>query len=308
MRRRRHRRRLGALAAIEGEKVEYFLPASIFNALGSNTRNVIAGCFRDVEKVLPNIDRQAAIAARKASSASLVAERITGPDFTDLWGPEYAARLQERGKSKAKTAKSKSKASDIFTQTAAEIRKDVAELRAKGVTGPIPMCVYRTSGKYGDKALKSAEARANRSHERFHADARREEYKAGRQHAECDDNIRSVLPELDQSLLTFSQMNWAPGQRTAAEEILARVEEVQHACAASSEDCAVVGARINDWFIAKKRPQLAEAFMRVTDAVKARFSSPIGVVKAACRVNLRGLTRNQKAFVAAAVMPFVPPL
>jgi len=283
---RRRMRRLGrglrGLGAVEGEKVEYFLPASIFNKMAKGAKDTIAFCMKDVEQLVGYVDYQAALAERKAARATKAEAFYSNTELLERYAEDILSR---RAKSSARTAKTKAKASGIFAETAAEIRKDVAAIRAQGITGPIPVCIYRTTGKHGGD-LKTAEQRANRHHERFHADTRREEYKAGREPYACDSGIASVLgTALDPALTAFSRKHWVGfGGRAVNEEILARVEEVSNECGEGKDGCAKVAGRINDWFIGKKQPELAASFAKAAATVQARFSSPLGVVKAACKV------------------------
>jgi hypothetical protein len=296
---RRRRNALGALAAVEGEKVEYFLPAAIFNASAKDAKTAIAYCMRDVESnLLPYLDYQSSLAARKAER-----EKRRAEFHRELVVKDEEARAEAIARGYAvdrvpstsirsaaiaeRTAKTRAKAGDIFKQTADEIRKDLAEIRAQGITGPIPACVYRTSGKYGDKALKTAEARANRFHERFHADTRRVEYRANRPHHDCElDMARELGADLDPELRGFSADYWTTRGIAPVEEILARVEEVQNACSGDedAEACGQVMGRVNDWFISKKKPELAASFAKTVTGVKRRFSSPLEVVKKACKI------------------------
>ena len=229
MRKRMKPRRSGlrGLGAVEGEKVEYFLPASIFNQMGKGAKSTIAFCMRDVEQLLPYLDQQAKFSEMKAQRLE-----SRGASYASMveQGGYMASVAEGRAKTAARSAKTKAKAGGLFAQTAAEIRKDIAEVRAQGIAGPIPVCMYRTSGKYGDKALKTAEARANRHHERFHADSRREEYRQGVPHYGCDAGVSKVLgSDLDPNLLQFSRVYWSMNGKAAAEEILARVEEADKA-------------------------------------------------------------------------------
>ena len=307
---RRMKKKLAGLGAVEGEKVEYFVPASIFNSLGKGAKETIAFCMKDVEELVGYVDYQASVAERKATRSAKMQEHYGTVAQRDEW---YRAAAEKRAASAARAAKTKAKAGGLFSEMAAEIRKDVAAIRARGITGPIPVCVYRTSGKYGDKALKTAEARANRFHERFHADTRRAEYRANRPHHDCELEMAKVLgDDLDPELRAFSATYWTPRGRAAVEEILARVEEVHQTCyGEDTSGCSDVIGRVNDWFIAKKKPELAASFIRATTAVKKRFSSPLKLVEKACAVppgSLRGLSKKQKAILLATLVPFVPPL
>jgi hypothetical protein len=278
----RRGRTLGALGAVEGEKVEYFLPASIVNAIGGG--KAIAFCAKSVEDYFPVLEYQSRVAARKAERAKSAAERLNDPAFRDKWGAAYADAIDRKAKGQARAAKTREKAGDIFAQTLAEMQKDLAAVRAKGITGPIPVCIYRATGKWGDR-LKTAEKRATVNHERFHADARREEYKLGVPSYSCDSGIaKAMAPMLDAPLVEFSRRYWTPHGRAAGEEILARAEEVIHACDASTEDCSEVIGRVNDWFVSKRRPELAQSFAEAVAAVKARHGRPIDVFRSACKV------------------------
>jgi hypothetical protein len=280
--RSRPRRSRKGLGAIEGEKVEYFVPAAIFNSMGRDAKKTIAFCMRDVEELLPFLEHKAAVSAAKAKRLESRSANYTTTAETNEWFRQVA---EKKAKTTSRGAKTTAKAGDIFAQTAAEIRKDIASLRKDGITGPIPVCVYRTSGKYGDKALKTAEARANRHHERFHADSRRTEYREGAAPYSCDANIARVLGDsLDPALTAFSRTYWSPNGKSANEEILARVEEVLEACTGSDEDCADVTGRITDWFISKRKHELAASFVQATAAVKAKFKKPLNAVTAACKL------------------------
>ena len=307
----RRKKRLAGLGAVDGEKVEYFLPAAIFNASASNAKKSIAYCMRDVEAgLLGYLEYQSAVSLRKAERELRRAELHRELDVKSQQAVDELAARGERvvpptGKSAllaARRAGSKAKAGDIFKQTADEIRKDIAEIRAKGITGPIPACVYRTSGKYGDKALKSAEAKATRDHERFHADVSRAEYRANQVPHGCELQMAKLLGnDLDPELRGFSADYWTNRGVAPVEEILARVEEVNKACYSSEqshEACNSVGSRINDWFIGKRRPELAASFSRVVAAVGNRFGTPLDVAKKACSVpagTLRGLSKKTRS-------------
>jgi hypothetical protein len=252
------------------------------NALGGG--KAIAFCASNVEDYLPVLEYKSKVAARKSERAAQTAERLNDPKFRAGWSESYTAVIERKAAGQARAAKTRAKAGDIFTQTADEIRKDLAAIRAKGITGPIPACVYRTTGKYGDR-LKSAEKRANVSHERFHADARREEYKLGVPRHSCDSKIAKVLePLFDPELVRFSRTYWSPSGRASAEEILARAEEVIHACNASTSDCTEVIGRVNDWFVSKKKPELAQSFVEAVAGVKAKHATPLAAFRAACKV------------------------
>ena len=306
---RRMKKKLAGLGAVEGEKVEYFLPASIFNAMAKGAKDTIAFCMQDVEELVGYVDYQASVAERKATRSAKMQEHY---DTVAAKGGYTGSVAESRAASAARSAKTKAKAGGLFAQVAEEMRQDVAAIRAQGITGPIPVCVYRTSGKYGDKALKTAEARANRFHERFHADTRRAEYKAGRPHHDCELEMAKVLgDDLDPELRAFSATYWTNRGRAAVEEILARVEEVHQTCyGEDTSGCSDVIGRVNDWFVSKRKPELAASFIRATTAVKKRFSSPLKLVEKACAVpsGLRGLSKKQKAILLATALPFVPPL
>lgn len=282
MRRRIRRRNLRGLGAVEGEKVEYFLPASIVNALGGG--KAIAFCAKNVEDYIPLLEYKSALSARKAARAKAAEAHYANPELVARYGQQYAESLAKKAKSSARSAKTREKAGDIFMQTADEIRKDLAAIRAQGITGPIPACIYRTTGKWGDR-LASAEKRANVNHERFHADARRAEYRLGVPNYSCDSGIPKALePLLDPALVAFSRTYWSPHGRAAGEEVLARAEEVIHACDASTADCSEVIGRVNDWFVSKRKPELAQSFVEAVAAVKAKYAKPIAAFQAACKV------------------------
>lgn len=275
-------RTLRGLGAVEGEKVEYFLPASIVNALGGG--KAVAFCAKNVEDFLPALEYKSRLSARKAERAKDRETHFSNPEVIARYGQQYAEAFAKRAKSEARSAKTREKAGDIFSQTADEMRKDIAAIRAKGITGPIPACIYRATGKWGDR-LRSAEKRATVHHERFHADARRTEHKLGVPNYSCDRGIaKAMSPLLDDALVEFSRRYWSPSGRAAGEEVLARAEEVIHACDASSSDCAEVLGRVNDWFISKKKPELALSFAETVAGVKVKHGRPIDAFVAACKV------------------------
>jgi len=279
----RRRPALRGLGAVVGETLEYFLPASIVTAVSD--KQTVAFCARDAESFIDKLEYQSRMAERKAERAKSFAERLNDPKLRERYGETYAAALDKKAKGQERAAKTKEKAGSEIKQTLDEIRKDVEELRAQGVKGPIPMCMYRTTGRYG-KGLKSAEQKATVNHERFHAESRREEVKAGVNPYSCDANVAKVLEgDLSPELLAFSRRHWSSRGLATAEEILARIEEVNGACGIDDrEGCDAVVGRINDWFVMEKRPELAVEFAKVTLSVKAKHGSARDVMRAACRI------------------------
>jgi hypothetical protein len=282
---KRHLRRrtaLRGLGAVVGETLEYFMPASIVTAVSN--KQTVAFCARDAESFISTLEYQNLLAERKAARAKSFAARLNDPTLREQYGETYAAVLDKKAKGQERAAKTKEKAGSEIKQTLDEIRKDVAELRAQGIKGPIPMCMYRATGRFG-KGLKAAEQKATVNHERFHAESRREEVKAGVNPYSCDANVAKVLAgDLPPELLAFSRRHWTTG-RAAAEEILARVEEVNGACGIDDRaGCDAVVGRINDWFLGQGKPELAGEFAKVTLSVKAKHGSSRDVMRAACRI------------------------
>jgi len=279
---RRRSRALRGLGAVEGEKTEYFLPASIVNALGGG--DAIAFCAKNVELYIPSLEYKALLADRKATRSKNAQAHYADPGMIARYGERYAELFEKKAKGQARSAKLGENKGNAFRDMAAEIRRDVAAIRAQGITGPIPACVYRTTGKWGER-LETAEKRATVHHERFHADARRMEYKLGVSTHSCDDGIiKAMEPLLDKELVDFSRRYWSPHGKAAGEEVLARAEEVIHACDASSKDCSEVLGRVNDWFLSKKQPQLAQSFVEAVAGVKMKHGRPIDAFAKACKV------------------------
>lgn len=284
MNRSKHRRvALRGLGAVVGETVEYFLPASIVTALSD--KQTVAFCSRDAESFISQLEYQNLLAERKAARAKQFAARLNDPVLREGYGETYSAILDKKAKSLERAAKTKEKAGNEIQQTLAEIRKDIDALRAQGIKGAIPMCVYRSSGRYG-KGLMAAEQKATVHHERFHADSRRIEVNAGVEPYACDAKVANVMGEdMDPELLAFSRRHWSAHGRATAEEVLARIEESILACdSGDKEGCSSVVGRVSDWFVAYKRPELAGSFLRALVTIKAKHGSPRDVMKAACRL------------------------
>jgi len=292
---------LGDLAAITGEKLSYWLPASVADKVGASKNN-IAFCAQDGDNLLRYVAYEALKAERKTAQATRVAElttqRVDDPtsgltaEGRKLWDtdPAFRKRIEDafaKGKKRSENLiKRRAKAGGNLGDFAKDLEQELAKLRRNGVTGPIPVCIHRTTGQRGAD-LPRSHRRSNVIHEDFHANVRRAEHKLGRKYMECSGNVPALLgDDLSPELLAFSRSNWAatPANSRAAEEILARVEEMRMSCKRSNEDCIETAQRIGEWFVARKKPELAEAFARVRGAVLARYTTPLNLVKAACKV------------------------
>jgi hypothetical protein len=280
MNRSKHRRvALRGLGAVVGEAVEYFLPASIVNALSD--KQTVAFCSRDAESFISRLEYQNLLAKQKAASSKADAAFMADFLFRDKWDESEVDWIKKKAKGHERSAKTKEKAGNIIQQTITEIRKDIDAIRAEGIKGPIPMCVYRSSGRW----LKDVEQRVAVPHERFHADSRRIEINAGIVPYACDANVSKVLgADLDPELIEFSRRHWASGDRAVAEEILARIEEVETACAGEGDDCSAVVDGISRWFRTHQKPELDDSFHHAMRVIAAKHGSPRDVMKAACRL------------------------
>lgn len=269
------RRRSRQLSAITGKaRVEYFVPASVADALGG--KDNYAFCSFDVERLLGLVLYNAQKAERKAKSAASAKDRIE-----NLRKYGYSDEVVAReAKKKAAAAKRAAKSGNVFMDLVNEIEKDVAKLRARGVTGAIPVCFNRVTGKKSERIR--AERRSTAVHERFHADARRVEVDGGVQKAaSCFAQIEERLqPELTPELLRHS-LEFYGRRQVAAEELLARVEEIRKACRTkrATTDCVETEAKVTRGM----SPEEKVAFTALREAVEAKYGTPLNVVRAAVR-------------------------
>lgn len=235
---------LANLAAIrhEGEHLEYTLPASVANAIGM--KQALAACFSSTEDFLRAAGWQAAKAGRTAahreSSQTYYAQqeaKLQERQMTEEQRRVYAeayARAAQTAQRSQKLAKGKA---DALASTLSLVEKELAELRASGVTGPIPVCVYRASGKMA--ASTPWQVLQNQSHERFHAAMRRLEARLGLAskgaYLALDKMMNEVYGDTGIKIATLAK--WSSRANTITEELLARVEEQAVACASGTDNC-----------------------------------------------------------------------
>ena len=306
------RRRSRQLGAVTGKaRVEYFVPASIADAFGG--KGNYAFCYPDAERALQKLVAHADYSKAKASRSADEARRIENLRNYGYDEKTVAAEAKKR----AAKAKRESKAGNAFADFVAEIQRDVARLRRNGATGSIPICVNRSSGKRGAERPAPLR-RATATHERFHADARRVEVDAGlTKPFECGEYLDASLGDsYTPALRHYSFIHYADGKaRLAAEELLARVEEVRKACwvgKRQAKDCEPV---VND-IVSRMKLPVAQDFVKLANNVKAVYGTPLNAVRAAVRAcpvstkktgRLGRLSNGQKLLLATA-LPLVPPL
>lgn len=273
------RRRARQLSAVTGKaRVEYFVPSSIADAIGGKKN--YAFCYPDVEHIVAKLAAYANYSKAKAARSTDEAHRI---DNLRNYGYDEKTIAAEAKKRVAK-AKREAKAGNAFAQFIAEIESDVARLRSAGVTGAIPVCVNRSSGKRGSERPAPLR-RATATHERFHADARRVEVDAGlTKPFECWQNLDAALgTAYTPALRHYSFINYADGKpRLAAEELLARVEEVRKACWVGKRQAKDCEPLVSD-IVKRMNMETAKDFVALANSVKATYGTPLNVVRAAVR-------------------------
>lgn len=271
------RRRGQQLSAITAEaRLEYFLPSSIADGIGG-TGNY-AFCI-DAEDLLKTAMVRAAYAGSKANRAASEKTRI---ENLRNYGYDEATIAAEAKKREAR-AKRQSKAGNAFLDLATTVQTEIGKLRAKGVRGPIPVCINRSSGKRGSE-LPRFSRRANAIHERFHADARRVEVDNGVEKFACYKRLDELTaPYMAgnnlryHSLSRFAQMK----SKLATEELLARVEEVRSACRTKRRKTDCENTLLD---IVKHMPENeGHAFIALTQGIEKDYGTPLNVFRAAVR-------------------------
>ena len=214
----------GNLSAVTGERLEYWLPGSVMDSLGY--KGAMAVCLPNTESALGNmklgLHKQARRAERAAKSVAYAGEYMT----------EKAAKSYNR---RANIAKNKALS---LVDTVKLLEAEVEKLRARGVAGPIPVCLYRESGKKAGTTRWERRSVAN--HERFHAALRRLEAKHNIGRYGLWRVMGEVLDELPgawEARAWASIEGWSKTHESLVEEILARTEEIRKACVRSQADC-----------------------------------------------------------------------
>lgn len=254
---------------VTGERVEYRVPAQVFTHL--RITNAKAVCFPDHEKLAKVVGSQA-----KAAGGS--AERLA----------QIALQGGQMGERAAKMSTSRGRKSDVMEAFQQVLERDLRRLRTAGVEGPIPVCLFRGTGKFAGESRERRRSVA--THERFHADVRRAEVRLGAQldKGDCARTARALFRErlgpvgaraLEQSVLA----QWGD----ALEELLARTEEVRKACLRSDMECTETQARFASSFTSST-PRGAEFVNQAAAAVGAEFGSAMGFVTQALRACAAG--------------------
>lgn len=280
------RGQLGAIRA-EGEHLEYSLPGSVVDAMG--LRNAMAFCARDAEALTRNIRMTAAQQRAKATYAERASAAWSQRDSRAYVSEEMRAQYESTAAKYAAAAERKRKLATgkltSLEDTLKLMEDEVAQLRAMGVRGAIPVCIYRASGKKGRKG--DWQVLQTQSHERFHAAVRRLEASMGARHYGFSGALDQAFKEEfgnDGWFLSYT-LKWARVPDVITEELLARVEEQALACAHSTDACrenSEFNAQWIDIFNKKMGNRLPRTYLETLTAnILNRYGSAIGFVKAA---------------------------
>jgi hypothetical protein len=207
------RRRKAKLGAIVEEHLEYRVPAKVEAWVfgeEATTRGAVAFCMPDGDEYLKQLESKARFSVLPAPKKKLV---------------------------------------DKFIGTA---MKEMASLRASGITGKIPVCILpsRTGPVTLPEGIPESQFDLNERHERFHARFRRAEARNGMLDLPADEYRSKTIklqrefasdytPLAEQAINVATEFSWArPGSYRDAEEVLARLEEVDESCVAEVEKAA----------------------------------------------------------------------
>lgn len=275
--RRTFRGLLGGMGAITGERLEYWVPGSVMDALGA--ARAMAVCFPDAEGFIRSLTYTAARQGARLKTAI----RVQEGGFSERLTAKYARSM--------KLAQGKA---DAILPLIEQVKRELLTLRGNEVYGNIPVCVYRATGKKGGK--ERFERRSTAMHERFHARVRRFEAEKGVQERSLGPRMLKMLESdfgaLGTQAIALARIHkWSASERTLAEEILARVEEIRQSCVRSKDDCASIKAqfqRIESSVSGKYRVggQLAvfdRTMEQLTDAIVAKYGGAMAFVGAAYR-------------------------
>ena len=209
--------------AITGRRSEIFVPAAVYNEIGG--RGTLGLCFNSGDRLLAALKYRAARASAKSTTAQIIAQKY--------------------GKAPKRDA-SKGKAVSI-EKAIEDLKADLEKLRKNGVTGPIPVCAYPTSGRGSE--TERIGRRTTAIHERFHADFRDAE-RRNALNTDTEPSIRRCIGSSLRKVLEdrFGQLakdalavgetsGWARQAYDNPEELLARIEESRLSCKRSVEDC-----------------------------------------------------------------------
>ena len=296
--------------AITGERLEYRVPGSVMDALGN--RGAMAACYRTTDDFMRVLDYAARTQERRVKVAQrgkemygppVVATPVPalpshlGPLF-DLPAMTAPPRANERQVAAGKRYERKGKLAASKAGNVAEVqallRKEEARLRDLGVKGAIPVCVGRTTGKKA--GTERFERRSTAIHERFHADVRRYEARKGLQPGVLDARMLKMLEtefgEVGRQAVALSNINkWSRTNRAAAEEVLARVEEIRKSCVRSKADCDAIKNQFHTreqrisgkYRVGGELMRFDHTMERLTDAIRSKYSGALAFVGAAHR-------------------------
>lgn len=260
---------------VTGERVEYRVPAQVFTHL--KITNAKAVCFPDHAQLARVAQAHAGAAARSAD-----------------WMTQNAARYGVAQSRVEQKVKDRARKADVMEAFAQVLERDLGKLRAGGVEGPIPVCLFRGTGKFADESRERRRAVA--IHERFHADVRRAEVRLGARidKGDCAKTARSLWRERlgdvgDRALAESALARWGD----ALEELLARTEEVRKSCLRSDVQCAETRARFAAQPTDRWGSRNASFVNDVADAVQREFGSAMGFVTQALRACASGGARGR---------------
>lgn len=280
-------RRRTRLGAITGERLEYRLPASVFLALTKGQSQAV--CFDNAEGLLLLARTKAGREQRASDFEKAYAGKIDPAAMSELNVAMGADRVIAAKKRLEKRAATKGKKAGSLTALVETMTKELYRLRAKGVKGKIPVCLYRSSGKVAE--FPREQRRSTAQHERFHADVRRAEERLGARldEANCNLQAREALAQVGpatKAALRFSRLaQWG----TPLEELLARTEEIRKSCLKGEKSCEETKGRFRKTvlnYASRVDSTLADNPGLLADAeaeIRARYGSAMGFVTQALR-------------------------
>lgn len=165
-----------------------------------------------------------------------------------------------------------------------DVQAEEAVLRARGVQGPIPVCLHPTGSQISRQGRYFR--RAVPIHERFHATLRRVEFLAGKRVAGCSSQIAAVLgPALHPDLVRYAERWWTgsnPDQ--AIEEILAYAESLVKLGQRSQRDETNMS---NYFLIDFKSSGLSQAgidsFFGIVQLIRTKYGTAANIVREGLR-------------------------
>jgi hypothetical protein len=203
-----------------------------------------------------------------------------------------------------KPKKDTSKGKAVSLEKAVEdLRTDLEKLRKAGLTGPIPVCAYPTTGKGSETERISR--RTTAIHERFHSNFRDAERRNNLDVSSdpalrrcIGSSVRKVLEDrfgqLAKDALEIGESRgWASQNYQVPEELLARIEESRQSCNRSVEDCDDANRDlainiVNHNFVTRRRNPAAPlkdvcTLVELTDRVTRDFGGSQAVANEAIR-------------------------